>query len=473
MDADMTRRRFIASVGMGAAGVALGGLPALAQGAGVAAGPVASWDVADVAGEVLTDASGHGHDLKLIGAAAEEFMGRAFLRFGADKCAEGPALGDGWDTLTLTAIVLQESDAGAYGGIVCRDMYGGPTGDAFGILTDPQGNWTGRLATTSGSAGLSAPIQTGWHMLALTYDGAMARLYVDGELAQEKPIKGALASQPDTPLTLGAYSNRKGWYSGGIARASVHDRALTAKELAAAWVAWQAGQPTATSFTFAEAADTHVTDTVSVEIVNDGVDMIHADARVAFSLWLGDLTQNSKSDEMALARMTLDRLRRPRHTLRGNHDQAADYYSREFGELNYTFEYAGWKFVMLDSNPGDKTPIDGARITWLREVLAETDADQPLILCTHHPLYPNTKAYLLAGAAEVLALFAGHNLKAVVAGHYHGNQEEVIDGVLYTTTACLATTRGNFDGTTMRGYRLFHCTEDTITTEFVAVRDVP
>jgi len=27
-------------------------------------------------------------------------------------------------------------------------------------------------------------------------------------------------------------------------------------------------------------------------------------------------------------------------------------------------------------------------------------------------------------------------------------------------------------GTTQRGYRLFHCTEDAITTEFVPVRDV-
>lgn len=472
MDAGMSRRRFIASVGMGAAVVALGGLPTLAQDAG-AAGQVASWDVADVAGEVLTDASGHGHDLKLIGAAEEEFMGRSFLRFGVDKLAEGPALGDGWQALTLTAVVFQESDAGVYSGIICRDNYGGQTGDVFGILTDPQGNWTGRLATTSGSATLSAPIQTGWHMLALTYDGAMARLYVDGELAEEKPIKGALVSQPDTPLTLGAYSNRNGWYAGGIARGSVHDRALTGEELAAAWAGWQKTHPTATSFTFAEAADTHVTDTKSVEIVNDGVDMINADARVAFSLWLGDLTQNSKSDEMALARMTLDRVRRPHYALRGNHDLAGDYYAREFGELNYTFEYAGWKFVMLDSNPGDKTPIDAARMNWLRETLAETDAAQPLILCTHHPLYPNTKAYLLAGSAEVIGLFSGHNLKAVLAGHYHGNQEEVIGGVLYTTTACLATTRGNFDGTTMRGYRLFHCTEDAITTEFVGVRDVP
>ncbi len=399
-------------------------------------------------------------------------MGRSFLRTGPQRYAVAPALGDGWEAMTLAIVVLQENDRGAYAGIACRDNYGGPTGDVFGILTDPQGNWTGRVATVAGQAGPTAPIETGWHHLALSYDGATARLYVDGEPAQEKPLTGALVSEPDTPLVIGGYSNLNGWYAGGVASVQVHDRALSADELAAAWADWQQAQPTVTAFTFAQAADTHITDTKSVEIVNDGVDMINADARVAFSLWLGDLTQFSKSDEMALARMALDRLRRPWHTLRGNHDLQGGLYEREFGELSYTLEYGGWKFIMLDSNPGDATPIDAERLQWVRDVLTVTDPAQPLVLCTHHPLYPNTATHLLAGAADVIALFADHNLKAVLGAHHHGNQEEVIDGVLHTTTACLATTRTNFDGTTQRGYRLFHCTEDAIATEFVPVRDV-
>ncbi len=435
-------------------------------------GPVASWDVASIEGETLGDASGNGNDLALHGAAAGEFMGRVFLRTGRDCYAVGPALGDGWEALTLAVVVLQESDPGAYAGIACRDNYGGPAGDVFGLLTDPQGKWTARVATAAGQASLSAPIEVGWHQLALTYDGATVRLFVDGEPAAERALSGALVSEPETPLAIGAYSNANGWFTGGVASVQLFDRALSPEELAATWAAWQAAHPEATEFTFAQAGDTHITDTKSVEIVNDAVDMINADPRIAFSLWLGDLTQSSTADEMALARMALDRLRRPRYVLRGNHDQTGGFYEREFGELNYVFEYAGWKFIMLDSNPGDATPIDEERMAWLREVLAATDPAQPLVLCTHHPLYPNTASYLLAGAADVIALFAGHNLKAVLGAHYHANQEEVIDGVLYTTTACLATTRRNFDGSTQRGYRLFHCTEDAITTEFVPVRDV-
>ena len=287
-----------------------------------------------------------------------------------------------------------------------------------------------------------------------------------------RPVSGRLLTEPETPLVIGAYSNLHGWYSGGVAFAELHSRALSGEEVARQWEQWQAANPLSTAFSFAQGSDIHVTDTKSVEIVNDAVDMINADMRVAFSLWLGDLVQDSSADAMALARMALERLERPRHALRGNHDQRDDHYQREFGELNYVFEHAGWKFIMLDSNPGDRTPIDEERMQWLREVLAETAPEQPLVLCTHHPLYPNSAKYLMAGAEDVIALFGGHNLKAAISGHYHANQEEVVDGVLYTTTVCLATTRTNHDGTTERGYRLFHCTEDEITTEFVFVREV-
>lgn len=432
-------------------------------------GPVAAWDVAHLDGDTLVDATGNGHDLAVVGATAEEFMGRAFLRTGTRRYAIGPPLGDGWPAFSLLAVVFQEQPAQGFAGIACRDAYGGPEGDVFGILTDPRGNWVGRVMTAAGQTAISTPAQTGWRHLALTYDGAEARLYVDGEQAAEQALTGDLVAEPDTPFAIGCYSNLNGWYSGGVAAVQLYDRALTSGQVADAWAAWQRENPAATAFTFAQASDVHITDTRSVEILNDAVDMINADPRVAFSLWLGDLTQDSTSDAMALARMGLDRLRRPYYAVRGNHDMRAGYYEREFGELNYTFEYAGWKFIMLDSNPGG-APIGQERIEWLQEVLAETDPAQPLVLCTHHPLYPNTRAYLLPGAADVIALFADHNLKAALAGHYHANQEEVVDGVLYTTTVCLATTRSNHDGTTERGYRLFHCTEDSITTEFVLVR---
>jgi len=174
---------------------------------------------------------------------------------------------------------------------------------------------------------------------------------------------------------------------------------------------------------------------------------------------------------MALARQALDRLGAPHYVLRGNHDLEPGVYESEFGPIMRSFDYRGWRFILADSNPGDDTPMCAEQREWIRARLAEPDADTPIVLCCHHPLMPSTKAYHLAGAEEVLALFAGHNLKAVLNGHFHGNQEEGVDGVLFTTTACLSTTRTNHDGTDLKGYRLFHCRDGEIRTEFVAVEE--
>lgn len=433
--------------------------------------PVGVWDAADIEGETWRDTSGHERHGRIAGAAVESALGRKMLALGPERSVEVQPLGDGWSALTVLAVVHHEQTKGDYQGLVCRDVYGGPAGDVFGLVLDPEGRWTARVKTSAGQATASAPASAGWHQIALAYDGQALRLYVDGKPADEARVAGALVAEPETPLVFGSYSNRQGWLRGGLARVELHDEALSAEQIAVSWRDWLAAHPEDDAFSFAVGADIHMTDTRSVEIVNDAVDRINADPRIAFSLWLGDLTRAATADEMVLARLALDRLRRPRYAVRGNHDQQGDAYEREFGPLMQSFTYGGWKFLLIDTNPGDGTPLAEEQREWIRDQLKQTGTETPLVLCGHHPLMPHTKAYRLAGADEVLALFEGHNLKAALAGHFHGNQEEVVDGVLFTTTACLATTRGNHDGTTAKGFRLFHCRDGEITTEFVPVRD--
>jgi len=110
------------------------------------------------------------------------------------------------------------------------------------------------------------------------------------------------------------------------------------------------------------------------------------------------------------------------------------------------------------------------QLQFLTKIAERTNANRPIAIMGHHPFNPNTKAYRVINADEVLGIFSEHNLKLVAAGHYHGNQEETQDGTLFTTTACCSTTRDNFDGTSAKGFRLFHVGEDdSITTEFVEV----
>jgi len=306
----------------------------------------------------------------------------------------------------------------------------------------------------------------------MTYDGRRVRLSVDGKQAVEKPCTGALVPEPETLLAFCTYSgSANGPLRGALREVRIWSVALSSDDLAEFAKAWQGEleEARAQGFWFAQASDTHLTDTKSVEIVNDGVDSINADTRVDFSLWLGDLTRASTSDEMVLARLALQRLARPFYVLRGNHDLQTGVFEREFGKLHQRIDHGGWTFLLIDSNPGDKTPISQPEHDWVREQLKAIAPTTPILLCTHHPLMPHTKSYLIAGADGVIALFEGHNLKACLSGHYHGNQEETVNGILFTTTACLSTTRNNFDGTKPKGYRLFRCQGERITTEFVPV----
>jgi predicted phosphodiesterase len=113
--------------------------------------------------------------------------------------------------------------------------------------------------------------------------------------------------------------------------------------------------------------------------------------------------------------------------------------------------------------------IPPERLEWIEKQLRKLKAERPIALFTHHPFNPNTKAYRVKNADETLALFANHNLKLVASGHYHGNQVEERNGILFITTACCASTRGNFDNTEARGYRIFRLDGDTIAHEFVEV----
>lgn len=228
----------------------------------------------------------------------------------------------------------------------------------------------------------------------------------------------------------------------------------------------------AEDFWFAAVADTHMRDEPACEIVREAVGMINADERVAMSLWLGDITDRSTEPEFVLSKQLLEGLQRPWHPARGNHDVKDALYEEYFGPINRRVEHDGWVFLLFDSNGPKETLVTGETMAWLREQVAATDPQTPIVLAAHHPLLLGG-VIPLAGAPEILALFDDHNLKAVLAGHLHTNMENTRDGVLFTVNACCATTRANVDHDPRRGYRLFHAKDGELTTEFVTVREIP
>lgn len=237
------------------------------------------------------------------------------------------------------------------------------------------------------------------------------------------------------------------------------------------------GKSNKSPFTFVGINDLHVLDARSTGVVNRAMDQINADPRVRFSVVIGDIATDGKLGEINLVKKSLDRLERPYFVVPGNHDvdpRAANIYAnyqRVFGPLSWVHEENGWTFIGFDSCEGAKSDVvvRQEQIEWLKDRLRRIKRDRPLALFCHHPFNPHTKQYRVKNADEILALFSEHNLRLFACGHWHGNQVEEQDGVLFTTTACCSATRDNFDNTPEEGYRLFHLEKDTITTEFVEV----
>jgi hypothetical protein len=95
--------------------------------------------------------------------------------------------------------------------------------------------------TNLGFAGGAAPASNVWHHLALTYDGAVERIYVDGALNNQ--VNNSLNIYTNEPSTVGArYSSATAstvdsFFSGRLAALRVHAGCLPADRVAAAWAA--------------------------------------------------------------------------------------------------------------------------------------------------------------------------------------------------------------------------------------------
>jgi len=230
-------------------------------------------------------------------------------------------------------------------------------------------------------------------------------------------------------------------------------------------------------FTIAAINDLHIKDVPSVSIVKRAVEQINRDRRIRCVVVLGDIATDGKAEELRLAHGVLGGLQCPWHALSGNHDitpRSADGYAnyREyFGPTHWRQEFEEWVFLGFDSCEGIKSDVyvAASELQWLRAEAENIDARRPIALCCHHPLNPNTRKYRIRNADEVLGIFSRRHLRLCLAGHWHGNQVEEQSGILFCTTACCASTRGNFDQTSARGYRLIHIDGHAFSTEFAEV----
>lgn len=106
------------------------------------------------------------------------------------------------------------------------------------IFRDHDGRWAGvHHVTTAGgvrtwfnSTSNSLPSGDGWHHVAITYDGAMLRTFIDGVLNEWRAKTGSLVAT-STPLRLGLRHDASLYLKGALDDVAFYERALTGADL--------------------------------------------------------------------------------------------------------------------------------------------------------------------------------------------------------------------------------------------------
>lgn len=127
------------------------------------------------------------------------------------------------------------------------------------------------------------------------------------------------------------------------------------------------------------------------------------------------------------------------------------YYEDHIGKLYYSFEHKGVRFLVLDSigitaDRAYEGRVDAAQMVWLRQQLAAIPQGTPIVVVTHIPLVTAFSSYVpvpavepphhgmsVVNADEVIQLFEGHQVLAVLQGHTHINERVEWRGVPYIT----------------------------------------
>ena len=156
--------------------------------------------------------------------------------------------------------------------------------------------------------------------------------------------------------------------------------------------------------------------------------------------------------------------------------------SRTYG----SFEALGYRFILLDSLRLSDEPheydgwVSSEQRDWIREVLSRTPSEQPVVVLLHMPLltaffgatrgatFPAPPNRVVINTAEVLELFARHNLILVLQGHLHVAEALHWRGTTFLTggAICGRWWRGShFD--TVEGFSVITLKDDRIDWDYI------
>jgi len=162
-------------------------------------------------------------------------------------------------------------------------------------------------------------------------------------------------------------------------------------------------------------------------------------------------------------------------------------YESKLGERFYSFDHKNWHFIILDaiyrSEEGHYIgKIDQEQVEWLKRDLELTDKLTPIAITVHIPfitsrtqlsqgsLAANTEGGVITNSLEVLRLFSDHNLKLVLQGHLHYNEDLFVGNKVHFITggAVCGQWWSNKPGDhPEEGFQMIHVKGDELQSEYI------
>ena len=166
----------------------------------------------------------------------------------------------------------------------------------------------------------------------------------------------------------------------------------------------------------------------------------------AFVMFTGDLISDDEPQSYRHLKLLTDRLPSPVYFAMGNHDLRRPFRHVVLGEESpgcepycYTFDAAGYRFVVLDSLVEGEVAgsLDAAQLAWLDTTLTDS-SQQPTVVFMHHPPVPTgvdwLDAYAFGNGDDLLDILVRHRqVQRVFFGHVHMPIQITERGVQFTS----------------------------------------
>ena len=173
--------------------------------------------------------------------------------------------------------------------------------------------------------------------------------------------------------------------------------------------------------------------------------------------------------------------------IESNPDFGKKMFEKKMGKRYYSFDHKGWHFIILDAIDRHEDgyyigKIDQEQLEWIKGDLGKTDKLTPVAITVHipfitsatqlsrGPLAPNSETGVITNSLEVLQLFSEHNLKLVLQGHLHYNEDLFVGNKVHFITGGAVSGRwwSNKPGDhPEEGFQMIHVKGDELSSEYI------